>query len=257
MNTSKLISFDLKAEFGFFKKPDINATYLTYNMLHKPALLGILGSICGFSGFQKNGELPEYYTKLKDLPVAIKPIETENGNFNKFFLKYSNGTGFANKAEGGILLVTEQILINPSFRCFLLLDKENPVMQDLYLKLKKGEAVYLPYMGKNDFSAWWDNFLEYDDFSSFEFDRDYTIDSIFAKTETVTSHLVKAVGRKARRGKPVYFNFEKLPVGYNEELYQYQYENFVYSPNAVFSSDMKIEKGQFLCIDSESIIQLF
>ena len=44
----KLISFDLCADMGFLKKPDINEKiYLTYNMLHKPALLGILGAIIG------------------------------------------------------------------------------------------------------------------------------------------------------------------------------------------------------------------
>ena len=46
MNNQRLISFDIQADFGFFKKPDYNdGVLLTYNMLHKPALLGILGAI--------------------------------------------------------------------------------------------------------------------------------------------------------------------------------------------------------------------
>jgi CRISPR-associated protein Cas5h len=52
MANFKLVSFDLKADFGFFKKPDINdGLYLTYNMLHKPTLLGILGAIVGLQGY--------------------------------------------------------------------------------------------------------------------------------------------------------------------------------------------------------------
>lgn len=48
MNNQRLISFDIQADFGFFKKPDYNdGVLLTYNMLHKPALLGILGAIIG------------------------------------------------------------------------------------------------------------------------------------------------------------------------------------------------------------------
>ena len=44
----KLISIELKSDFGFFKKPDINdSIYLTYNMIHKPALLGLFGAIYG------------------------------------------------------------------------------------------------------------------------------------------------------------------------------------------------------------------
>ena len=39
MNNQRLISFDIQADFGFFKKPDYNdGVLLTYNMLHKPAL---------------------------------------------------------------------------------------------------------------------------------------------------------------------------------------------------------------------------
>ena len=52
MNNQRLISFDIQADFGFFKKPDYNdGVLLTYNMLHKPALLGILGAI----GKKENG----------------------------------------------------------------------------------------------------------------------------------------------------------------------------------------------------------
>ena len=85
----KIISIDLKADFGFFKKPDTNdPIYLTFNMLHKPALLGILGAILGLGGFSeakeeepkpKKGEkiktiLPEYFKKLNDLKIGIKPL---------------------------------------------------------------------------------------------------------------------------------------------------------------------------------------
>lgn len=65
MGRNKLVSFDLKADFGFFKKPDINDIYLTYNMLHKPALLGILGAIVGLQGFQENSILPVYLSETE------------------------------------------------------------------------------------------------------------------------------------------------------------------------------------------------
>ena len=71
MNNQRLISFDIQADFGFFKKPDYNdGVLLTYNMLHKPALLGILGAIIGLRGYRKKGEWPEYYQRLAALLVA-------------------------------------------------------------------------------------------------------------------------------------------------------------------------------------------
>ena len=71
----RLISFDLKADFGCMKKPDVNdGLMLTFNMLHKPALLGILGAIVGLKGYSKNKEFPEYYTVFKDLKIGIEPL---------------------------------------------------------------------------------------------------------------------------------------------------------------------------------------
>ena len=115
MMNERLISFDLKSDFGFFKKPDVNDTYLTYNMLHKPALLGILGAIIGLKGFEQNKRLPDYYTLLRHLKIGIKPLGTDNGNFLKCFIGYNNATGMASKEEGGILQVKEQTLIQPYF----------------------------------------------------------------------------------------------------------------------------------------------
>ena len=125
----KLISIDIKADFGMLKKPDTNEpVYLTFNILHKPGLLGILGAIIGLEGFKEKGKLPEYYKKLKDLQIGIQPLEHENGNFQKTIIQYNNTTGTANKE--GNLIVIEQTLIAPAFRCYLLLDIENELQKN-------------------------------------------------------------------------------------------------------------------------------
>ena len=68
-----LVSIDIKSDFGFLKKPDTNdPIYLTFNMLHKPCLLGILGAIVGEKGFQNYGVMPEYYQKLTNTTTAAK-----------------------------------------------------------------------------------------------------------------------------------------------------------------------------------------
>ena len=107
MNNQRLISFDIQADFGFFKKPDYNdGVLLTYNMLHKPALLGILGAIIGLRGYRKKGEWPEYYQRLAALPVGIEPLEGrhEKGNFQKTIVKYTNTVGYANQ-DGNLSLI--------------------------------------------------------------------------------------------------------------------------------------------------------
>lgn len=260
MMNERLISFDLKADFGFFKKPDINDTYLTYNMLHKPALLGILGAIIGLKGFEQNKRLPDYYTLLKHVKIGIKPLGTDNGNFLKCFIGYNNATGMASKEEGGILQVKEQTLIQPAYRCFLLLTDEDETERILYDYLKSYRAEFLPYMGKNDFSAWWDNFIEYTGFSRFNYDRNYRIDSIFRKSGVKASDLIPKAGSgrgNRANNQSVYIYFENLPISFHEELFQYEYGDFVYSPNVTFSKDTKFSDGDFYVVEENQVIELF
>lgn len=255
MTNQKLISFDLKAEFGFFKKPDINEISLTYNMLHKPALLGILGAIMGLHGYKKNGELPEYYKRLKHLKIGIQPLNCDKGNYSKTMIKYNNSVGYAN-SDAGILNIIEQTLIKPAYRCFLLLNLDTEDENLLYNNLKAYKAEFLPYMGKNDFSAWWTDFREYSTAVPFDFNSNYKINSIFSKTNAVRGHLEISMSMFTPRQEPTWLYFEKLPIGFDENLFQYIYGDFVFS-NVSFKQDMNMSNnGYFYKINDNKIIQL-
>jgi CRISPR-associated protein Cas5h len=242
----KVISFDLYSDMGFLKKPDINEKiYLTYNMLHKPCVLGILGAIAGLKGFTKNNELPEYYNKFKNIPIGVKPIGKgcERGNFTKNVTTYTNTIGFAN-ADGN-LIISEQTLINPAYRIFLLLDLEKKDEQVLYDRIWQQEATYIPYLGKNDYSAWWykedvkdenDKVLfqgvkEYDILQD-DFNNNYKVETVFIKQKAVVDSLAEEEEEDDFSDNfqisdfGTYVYFEKLPIKYNEELYQYDYADF-------------------------------
>ena len=247
----RVISFDLKAEFGLLKKPFSNEKldlYLTFNMLHKPALLGILGAILGLKGFKENGKLPEYYEKLNDsIKLGIEPLGEngeyhEKGNFQKINIKYNNGVGYASREEGGNLIVHEQTLIKPAFRCYLMLDNENELHQNLYNKIKNVEAEYLPYLGKNDFSVWWEK----------ESVIEYTFNQDFENIDRIHS-LFFHTNFKNEKGESIFdiFNmkdeftyFERLPVEYEkvENSYQYKLYKFNKAEKFVFS-DFPIKKN--------------
>jgi len=261
----RLISFDLKAEMGFFKKPDINdGLYLTYNLLHKPALLGIIGAITGMEGYKKNGVFPEYYKKFKHLKVGISPLDSDKGDYTKIVIRYNNSTGFASNENGGNLIVAEQTLIKPSYRCFLLLSLDDKDELALYDNILSYKAEFLPYMGKNDFSAWWTDAREYNSFEKFDFNQDYKIASIFTKTGIVSDCITHSISMFHEKSKDILFlYFEKLPIDLNgrdkngNQLYQYSYADFVYS-NASFKKEMNMsETGEFYQIEENCIIQLF
>jgi CRISPR-associated protein Cas5h len=148
-------------------------------------------------------------------------------------------------------------LIKPSYRCYLLLNIENKNEEILYGYLKNYKAEYLPYMGKNDFSSWWTNFKEYNNVTEFDFKSNYNINSIFSKTEAVSRYIAKSMSIYTQKQKPTWIYFEKLPICFDENLFQYRYGDFVYS-NATFNSDMNMSNnGKFYEIENNLIIQLF
>lgn len=262
----KLISINIKSDFGFLKKPDTNdPIYLTFNMLHKPSLLGILGAIIGEKGFQKYGEMPEYYKKLKQIQVSIAPLEEdgkfyhENGNFAKTIIKYNNTTGLASEEEGGNLIVTEQTLVAPAFKCWIKLDMENETEKKLYNYLKENKAEYLPYLGKNEFSLWWDNFKEYD-FELMSPEGDFQINSLFVKEEKIKDGKVNArfrPGILSLSGNK-YIYFERLPIGYIESpLFQYEYKDFAFTNWNLKQDYVLPESYPLYKLSSNEIIQLF
>ena len=242
-NDKKLISFDLRADFGFFKKPDYNdGILLSFNMLHKPALLGILGAIIGLKGYERKGQLPEYYQRLKDLPVGIEPLEDshERGNFQKTTVKYTNTVGYAN--QDGNLLIEEVMLIKPAYRCYLLLDNGNADYTQLYTNLKEGKAEYIPYLGKNEFQAWWldengeSTFQEYEfeikenDSGKFKVNTLIDKSNVVLKDNTVSDDFFNNFNPFEIVFTPdTFMYFERLPIGFNETLFQYENRDFAFS----------------------------
>jgi len=247
-----LLSFDIKSDFGFLKKPDTNEPmYLTFNMIHKPFVLGLLGAILGERGFQKNEVLPDYYLKLKDTQIGIKPLNDEKGNFQKTVIKYNNGVGYASKETGGNLIITEQTLVKPSYRIYLLTNN-----QELLRRIQNYEAEFLPYLGKNDYSLWWEN-VQVHDYEEFEPQESFKVSSLFIKQTTVKDG--KEIDENLDFWEMDFSNsefmyFERLPTGYDEELFQYEYQPFVLTTFKL-KKDYKIDN--LYQLNNDEVIQVF
>lgn len=264
----EIISVDFFADFGFFKKPDVNDTiFLTYNFIHKPAILGILGAILGLSGHTKEGELPEYYQELKDIKIGIQPIgkSQENGNFEKIIVKYNDSTGFSNQSDrnGATLNVKEQILVRPSYRIYFKLEKNHKYSDELKKRLGGGKGVFVPYFGKNEFHCWWKK----SDENSDSFDKydvrgvksgEFKISTIFSKPEEKTLKDLKKIiafsltaGLKETYSK-TFAIFERLPIGFDETLKQYsELQEFIYT-NLIFEKSKFPDTNDFYEVKLEN-----
>lgn len=230
----QLISFDLQSNFGFFRKPETNNTLnVSYNMIHKPALLGILGAIVGLAGYRKKGELPEYYQKLSDVKIGIAPLDHDNGNFSKTSIKYSNTVGYANK--GTNFLTEELTLISPKYRVYLLLDEAIETHSLLLDNLQRGNTEFIPYFGKNEFTAWWDkqSVVNHNySIAALNENDSVPILSLFLKNQNITKNSKIAevdFGGSWESDENPFMYFERLPIGFNLDLMQYQLEEMVFS----------------------------
>lgn len=232
----KLISFTIEAEFGMFKKPDVNdKIFITYNIIPKTYILGMLGAIMGYDGYAQNQNkslMPEFYEKLKNIRVGIAPKNSNGGVYKKEFIIFNN------TYNGETKNIVEQTLINPQFEIFIEIANTHPLIDKLYKK----KAEYLPYMGKNEFSLWWHEVHEHKKFEKVHEKNNFEVLTIIPKNE---KFVLKNSGFKERTTNYFYF-FERLPYAWEKNPKQYKYQNFLYT-NSIFKSTKNFKEIEDLC----------
>ena len=154
--------------------------------------------------------------------------------------------------------MTEQTLIAPAYKCFFLLDMDDELHRKIDDNLSKYHAEYLPYLGKNEFSVWWENHQEYE-FSNFDAKDSFKIKSIYIKDQPIEG------ARDIQPFSPFITNegnsfsfFERLPIGYTDignKNYQYEYRNFAYT-DWTLKADYEV-KYQLLKLQNNEVIQIF
>lgn len=235
----KAISFEISGKTAIFKKPDVNSyAYFTYNNIHKPALLGILGAIIGLDGYTKlydenrkakeektgsNDGFPDYYEKLKDLKVSIIPMtdkEPNTGYFSKKIQTFNNSVGYASQELGGNLIVREQWLENPKWQ-IMILENETEEYKKIKEYLLNKKATYIPYLGKNDHFANIDKVQEITLDENLYLKDGLYLDSLFIKKGEINGY--------EREGKLPFIFQEVSPISLQKDFHFYEYETLCFT----------------------------
>ena len=254
----KLISLDLKAVFAFFRIPDTNATInLSYNIIHRPAVLGVLGAIIGLDGYKEKGKLPQYYDLLKDVRIGVEPLNHDKGNYSKTNIKYSNTVGYANK--GTNFLTEELTLVKPQYRIYLLLDEDNGYQKHLIDNIRDGCAEFIPYLGKNEFTAWWstNSYKEYHFSDEKRPIGSIKIKTIFQKDMVLKNNVEAPFPDLLNFGntESPFIYFERLPKDFDLSLMQYDLGEFAFS-NYQIKNAQTLE-NLFFVEELDAYVQLF
>lgn len=248
------IKFELSSRTAIIKKPESNETYYTYNFPHKIMLLGILGAIIGLNGYNYYSlkkylgepveELPEFYSKLKNLKIGIIPNMTYK-NFNKKIQTFNNSVGYASKEEGNNLIVKEQWLENPSWDIYILNDESNEYRKIKYYLINK-KCEYIPYIGKNDHFANIKNI----EIKNAELKKHNYIDSIF--DENILSDYVDEFEEMFAFDTKVVKEYEYkevLPTKLNEKIGYTDFKPFIFT-----NKKLKIDdKTELYSVDNKTI----
>lgn len=266
-----ILSFDVWSDFGFFKKPDVNKVSLTYNLPPKPAILGMIGGILGMGGLSQQYEInasdeqkkvfPEFYERLEHLKIGIKPIG--DFPFNKIINTYNSYNSYFYDEEGKNKIVDEQLLIRPKYKIYVYHETKNELITELESRLKNSNPVFMPYLGKNEFAACFENIKATDNIKKVEKVPEH-ISSIFLiheknksdkETDNDKSRQYGSNSSSTVKGLPTGFRFlESYPTDYSKDMYYNQQTVMYAEKNGLFSIDL--EKGNIFMVDDD-IVYLF
>jgi CRISPR-associated protein Cas5h len=251
----KVFSVDLAGDFAFFKKNDFNdMVYISYNFIHKPVLLGILGAIIGLSGYSKSGKgnNPEFYNKLKYIKLSIKPHYTKP--LRKAITYFNNSSGLASVSSeniGQTWQIKEQILVGEPRVCYTIFIYEDGLEEIGKLKklLKKGETEYPIYFGKNEHFAYYENYKEYDveQLNVEEVkNKGFNIDSL-VRESTISFREVN------------FGDFDPFDVSKNEGFTIYENLPYDFDENGFYKKDVFVLTGRkvFIKNDNDSFYKLY
>lgn len=149
----KALKFTLSGRTAFFKNPQVNISteYFTFSQIPKTNILGICGAIMGYNGYNnglQDDGYTEYYSKLKDLKIAIVPYMDKRG-FKKSQHCFTDSTCLNSK--DGVWIEKQIWLENVKWNIYILLDNEEA--KTLAGRIINHKHRYHIYLGKNDHFA--------------------------------------------------------------------------------------------------------
>lgn len=180
--------FDIYGKYAFIKNPEINTKEFSFEHIHKPTILGLLGCILGLKGREsctKDFPFPEYYDKLKDIKVSIVPHSVV---FNKYDDTIINSTGYCNAGESQV--IQREILEGVRWTIYLINDNviDKELWDRLYMMASNHESFYPLYLGSNEYKAKISNVEKVN--LDKAFDTEIVINSLFLRDIIKTRHEV-------------------------------------------------------------------
>ncbi len=157
MNSKELLIFDIRGEYGHFRKYNTTTSPLTYSIPTRTAIAGILGAILGMEREIRDGVYPEgaepvqeFFSKDRsDVAVQIiRPVKKENIGFNLINTKMS----FYDLTKAGRTQIEFELVKDVHYRIYLAME-EKAKFEELSERISHKRHHFTPYLGLAQFTA--------------------------------------------------------------------------------------------------------
>ena len=213
----KILVFDIWGDYGHFKKIYTTTSPLTYDIIPKTTIYGILGAILGFD---KNEYL--LYINKNTVNIALRilnPIKKVNFASNLINTKENCFIPIKKKGHEPRTRIRFEMLKNPKYRLYVNI-KDDKLYNKLKKLLEEHKTIYTPYLGISELIA---NFKYVGEFDAVNLKNNDFIDvhSVIRKTDIIE----------------IDFDFEseylftKIPNEINEERLTTEYIDIFYEKN--------------------------
>lgn len=243
MNSKELLIFDIKGEYGHFRKYNTTTSPLTYSIPTRTAIAGILGAILGMEREIRDGVYPEgaepvqeFFSKERsDMAVQImRPVKKENIGFNLINTK----TSFYDLTRAGRTQIEFELVKDVHYRIYLSMADEQK-FEELTERIKNKRHHFTPYLGLAQFTAQVDfvqRAMTYEVASNGEF------------TEIVT-----AVNMSKLRGEPpvefqreYFYSANNMPIAMNRDREVLEYSEVLIEKNG---NPLRVRVSDYYTVD--------
>ena len=211
-----VLTFDISADFGHFRKFYSTSSPLTYSIIPPTSFYGIIGAVIGL---EKEGNKYLQYINHETTKIAIQPINPVKKI--RLGLNHINTKGNVwipkHRREGARTQIRTEFLRFPRFRCYVHLYNEE-LFQQLVHNVKEHKNVYTVSMGLSECIA----NIEFVSLETFKNKTDEgAVEIVTAIPDRLLQSLEIEAGKEYFKERlPIEINCERIISHYDEVLFE-------------------------------------
>ena len=223
-----VLVFDVWADYGHFKKIYTTTSPLTYDIMPKTSIYGLLGAMLGFG---RDEYLRHLNGKTTNIALRIlNPIKKTYFGLNLINTKGNYFIPIKKKGHEPRTQIRFELLKNPKYRLYINI-KDDKLYNKLKNLLEEHKTVFTPYLGLSELIA---NFKFIGEFEAVN-QKSYDFVEIHS---VVRRECIKEISFDFEKE----YRFEKIPNDINEERITTEYVDIFYERSG---NPIKCKLGEY------------